>query len=250
MKNYERILELKVFNLQDVYKLTGNINTAKSLIRNLLLFNYIKRIKHNLYAVCNIEFKSIIADQYMIASKIKDDAYISYHSAFDYYGVKNQMFYVVYVSSRKRFENFEFEGYDYTFVNSKHNFGIIQNGKVRVTDKERTIVDCIDKTELAGGDEELFLCLELIGKIDGEKILEYLKYYNSQKLYAKVGFMLELLNDGFGVEEEIIEECRKKINTRTYYFDNETKRNKKKYVSKWNLIVPEIFLTRGKTLYW
>lgn len=250
MKNYERILELKVFNLQDIYKLTGNINTAKSLIRNLLLFNYIKRIKHNLYAVCNIEFKSIIADQYMIASKIKDDAYISYHSAFDYYGVKNQMFYVVYVSSRKRFENFEFEGYDYTFVNSKYNFGIIQNGKVRVTDKERTIVDCIDKTELAGGDEELFLCLELIGKIDGEKILEYLKYYNSQKLYAKVGFMLELLNDGFGVEEKIIEECRKKINTRTYYFDNETKRNKKKYVSKWNLIVPEIFLTRGKTLYW
>lgn len=250
MKNYERILELKVFNLQDVYKLTGNINTAKSLIRNLLLFNYIKRIKHNLYAVCNIEFKSVIADQYMIASKIKDDAYISYHSAFDYYGVKNQMFYVVYVSSRKRFENFEFEGYDYTFVNSKHNFGIIQNGKVRVTDKERTIVDCIDKTELAGGDEELFLCLELIGKIDGEKILEYLKYYNSQKLYAKVGFMLELLNDGFGVEKKIIEECRKKINTRTYYFDNETKRNKKKYVNRWNLIVPEIFLTRGKTLYW
>ena len=40
MKNYERILELKVFNLQDVFELTGNINTAKSLIRNLLLFNY------------------------------------------------------------------------------------------------------------------------------------------------------------------------------------------------------------------
>ena len=106
MKNYERILELKVFNLQDVCELTGNINTAKSLIRNLLLFNYIKRIKHNLYAVCNIEFKSVIADQYMIDSKIKADSYISYHSAFDYYGVKNQMFYVVYVSSKKRFENF------------------------------------------------------------------------------------------------------------------------------------------------
>ena len=44
MKNYERIIELKVFNLQDVCELTGNINTARSLIRNLLLFNYIKRI--------------------------------------------------------------------------------------------------------------------------------------------------------------------------------------------------------------
>ena len=53
--------------------LTDNINTAKSLIRA----NYIKRVKHNLYAVCNIEFKSVIANQYMIASKIKDDSYIS-----------------------------------------------------------------------------------------------------------------------------------------------------------------------------
>lgn len=250
MKNYERILELKVFNLQDVCELTGNINTAKSLIRNLLLFNYIKRIKHNLYAVCNIEFKSVIADQYMIASKIKADSYISYHSAFDYYGVKNQMFYIVYVSSKKRFENFEFEGFDYTFVNSRYDFGIMQKGKVRVTDKERTVIDCIDKTELAGGDEELLLCLELIGKLDGERILEYLKHYDSQKLYAKVGFMLELLNDGFGVDEKVIEECRKSINKRTYYFDNETKKNKNKYVSKWNLVVPEIFLTRGRTLYW
>lgn len=178
--------------------------TAKSLIRNLLLFNYIKRIKHNLYAVCNIEFRSVIADQYMIASKIKDDSYISYHSAFDYYGVKNQMFYVVYTSSKKRFENFEFDGYDYTFVKSRYDFGIIQKGKVRVTDKERTVIDCIDKTELAGGDEELFLCLELMGKLNGDIILEYLKQYNSQKLYAKVGFMLEILNDGFGVDEKVM----------------------------------------------
>lgn len=125
----------------------------------------------------------------------------------------------------------------------------MQKGKVRVTDKERTVIDCIDKTEFAGGDEELLLCLELIGKLDGERILEYLKHYDSQKLYAKVGFMLELLNDGFGVDEKVIEECRKSINKRTYYFDNETKKNKNKYVSKWNLVVPEIFLTRGRTLY-
>lgn len=39
------------------------------------------------------------------------------------------MFYVVYVSSNKRFEDFEFEGYDYTFVNSRYDFGIIQKGK-------------------------------------------------------------------------------------------------------------------------
>jgi len=246
MKNYERVLGLKVFDLQNIYKLTRNINTAKSLVRNLLDDGYIKRVKHNLYAVCDIEFKKVIPNQYMIASKIKEDSYITYHSALEYYGLKNQTFPVVYVSTKNRFENFKFEEYNYKFINSRYNFGIVQEGNVRVTDKERTMIDCIDRTELAGGNEELIFCLELMGNLDGERILRYLKHYDSQKLYAKVGFMLENLNDKFGIDQMIIEECRKKINKRTYYFDNETKKSKNKYINKWNLIVPEIFLNRGK----
>ena len=250
MKRYEKILTLKVFNVDDVYKLTGNMNTAKSIIRNLLLFGYIKRVKHNLYVVCNIEFKNTIPDQYMIASKIKEDAYISYHSALEYYGVKNQVFYDVYVSTKKRFANFEFEGISYRYINSKYDFGIVQDDKVRVTDKERTFIDCIDKVELAGGNEELIMCLELFGKIEGGKILQYLKKYNSSKLYAKVGFFLELFNEHYGVEQSIIEECRRKSKNKKLYFNEETKRMKNKYVKEWNLIVPQLFINKGEGLYW
>ena len=214
MKRYEKILTLKVFNVEDVYNLTGNINTAKSLIRDLLLFNYIKRVKHNLYVVCNIELKNTIPDQYMIASKIKDDAYISYHSAVEYYGIKNQVFYEVYVS------------------------------------KERTFIDCIDKTNLAGGNEELIMCLELFGKLNGDKILEYLKYYHSSKLYAKVGFFLELYKEHYGVKQNVIKECRKKCENKRLYFNEETKRMKSKYIKEWNLIVPKIFTNKGRGLYW
>ncbi len=250
MRRYERILTLKVFNVEDVYKLTGNMNTAKSMIRNLLLFGYIKRVKHNLYVVCNIEFKNTIPDQYMIASKIKNDAYISYHSALEYYGVKNQVFYEVYVSTEKRFTNFEFEGISYKYINSKYNFGIVQDDKVRITDKERTFIDCIDKTELAGGNEELIMCLELFGKLDGNKILEYLAKYNSNKLYNKVGFFLELYKENYGVEQSVIEECRKDSENKKLYFNEETKRMKSKYIKEWNLVVPKIFTNKGEGLYW
>ena len=129
MIRYEKVLNLKVFNTNDVYKLTGNINTARSLIKDLLNFRLIKRVKHNLYVVCDIEFKSTIADQYMIASKIKDDAYISYHSALEYYGVKNQIFYQVYVSTKKRFKDFDFEGITYKYIESKYDFGIVKKIK-------------------------------------------------------------------------------------------------------------------------
>lgn len=250
MKRYEKILTLKVFSVEDVYNLTGNINTAKSIIRNLLLFGYIKRVKHNLYVVCNIEFKNTIPDQYMIASKIKEDAYISYHSALEYYGVKNQVFYEVYVSTTKRFTNFEFEGISYKYINSKYDFGIVQNDKVRITDKERTFIDCIDRTELAGGNEELIMCLELFGRLDGEKIVKYLEYYNSNKLYAKVGYFLELYKEHYGIRQNAIEECRKKCENKRLYFNEETKRMKSKYIKEWNLIVPKIFTNKGEGLYW
>ena len=250
MKRYERILALKVFNVDDVYNLTGNMNTAKSIIRSLLLSGYIKRVKHNLYVVCNIEFKNTIPDQYMIASKIKEDAYISYHSALEYYGVKNQVFYEVYVSTEKRFENFEFEGISYKYIKSKYDFGIVQQGKVRMTDKERTFIDCIDKTELAGGNEELITCLELFGKLDGDKILEYLKKYNSSKLYAKVGFFVQLYNEHYGIQQNVIEKCKQNSKNKRLYFNEETKRMKSKFVKEWNLVVPKIFTNKGEGLYW
>ena len=250
MTNYEKVLKLKVFNLEDICNLTGNVNSAKSIIRTMLSKNYIKRIKHNLYAVCDIEFKNIIPDRYMIASKIKDDAYISYHSALEYYGVKNQFFYEVYVSTNKRFENFEFDGFLYKFINSKYNFGIIENAKVRVTDKERTLIDCINKTELAGGNEELIMCLELLGKLDGEKILKYLQKYNSKKLYSKVGFFLELFKDNYGISDSIINICKKKSEKNKLYFNEEAKKMKCKYIKEWNLIIPKIFINKGEELFW
>lgn len=250
MNNYEKVLGLKVFNNNDIFKFTSNLNTSYSMIRNLLLSEKIKKVKKDLYAVCDIESKNVIADQYMIASKIKEDSYICYHSALEYYGIKNQVFYDVYVSSKKKFDSFEFDGYYYNYINSRYDFGIVKNGNVRVTNRERTFIDCINKTEFAGGNEELFLCLELIGKLDGNKILEYLRNYNSKKLYAKVGFMLELLNDVVGVDKYVIEECRKNINDKRYYFNNETQKSDNKYFSSWNLIVPKIFLTRGGLLHW
>ena len=185
MKNYKEMLNLKVFNMQDINNLTHNERTSKSIIQRMLKNGYIKRIKYNLYAVCDLEYGGVIPDQYMIGSKIQDDSFISYHSAFDYYGVKNQVFYLVYVSSKNKFNEFDFDGYSYAFVKNKYDFGVIQKGKIRITDKERTVLDNINRPDLAGGNEELIMCLELMTQLDNNKIIEYLKYYNSKKLYAK-----------------------------------------------------------------
>jgi len=250
MKNYERLLALKVFNLQDVTDIVENKSTAKSVITTMLEKEYVKKVKYNLYVICDLEYKQTIPDQYMIGSKIKEDGCISHHSALEFYGVKNQVFYTVYVSTNKKFEEFEFEGFTYASTKQKYAFGIETIRGVVVTDKERTIIDCIDNTGLAGGNEELILCFELLNGIDEKKILEYLKKCSSKKLYAKVGFVLNIFQKRWNISEETLNECKKHIGKTRYYFDEETKRTASKGIKEWNLIAPEIFLTRGGTLYW
>ena len=250
MKYYDKILDLGVFTKKDIEKIVQNSKTAESFLTRSLKKGYIKRIKQNYYVAMDIVNNCPLYNKYIIATKLDHSNYISYHSALEYYGVKNQVFYEVYVSTEKRFTNFEFEGISYKYINSKYDFGIVQDDKVRITDKERTFIDCIDKTELAGGNEELIMCLELFGKLDGNKILEYLKKYNSSKLYGKVGFFLELFKEHYGVEQDIIEECRSKSENKKLYFNEETKRMKSKYIKEWNLVVPKIFTNKGEGLYW
>lgn len=63
--------------------------------------------------------------------------------------------------------------------------------------------------------------------LNGDRIIEYLRYYNSNKLYVKVGFFLELYKEHYGIEQNVIDICRKKCENKRLYFNEETKRMKK-----------------------
>ena len=65
------------------------------------------------------------------------------------------------------------------------------NPYVHVTDLERTVIDCCDRIERAGGIEELLHCMEGISLLDEPKLEKYLALYNKAFLYQKVGFILE-----------------------------------------------------------
>ncbi|MBQ2835870.1 MAG: hypothetical protein IJE68_03450 [Clostridia bacterium] len=250
MNNYEKIIYIKVFDFQDICKLTGNSNTAKSLIKAELEKNHIKKVKHNLYVVCNLENNNPIGHPFMIGSKVSKDSYISYRSALEFHSNSEEIYSQISISSQNKFEDFKFNNYSYKYISSQLKFGIEEINRVRVTDKERTLIDCVNKPELAGGSEFLVTSLELIGKINGEKLLKYLSYYKSRKLYAKVGFMLNWLNYVFDVEQKIIDECYVKAGSVKYYFDLETKNQNNRYIKYWNLIIPEEILSKGEEQYW
>lgn len=138
-----------------------------------------------MYVAISLENQQPIANRYVIASHISNDAAVSYHSAFEFYGYSNQVFYETQVTSESRFRDFEYDGVTYRRIAPRITGGITEINGTRVTTLERTVIDSVNLFEKIGGLEELLRCLALIPTLDEATLLACLAEYESGFLYQK-----------------------------------------------------------------
>ncbi len=238
MVGYAELSKMNTFTLNDVCNLVGNKKTASSLLLRLSKKGLVKKIRNNLYTCINVADGQVIASKYHIACAINETAYITHHSAFEYMGITNQVFYEIYVASLKRFAGFEFEGITYKYVPSRFDLGVVtpKNTKgIRTTLPERTVVDSIKDFEKIGGLEELLNCITSIPYLDENQLIKYLSAYEMQFLYQKTGFLLEHYKNQLHLSDKFIDYCKSKIRKSTRYLTKEST----KFNSRWKLIVPD-----------
>jgi len=238
MVGYAELSKFNTFTMDDVYDLVGNKKTASSLILRLTKKGLVRRIRNNLYSCVNISDGHVLASKYQIACAINNTAYISHHSAFEYFGITNQVYYEIYVSSANRFNEFVFEGITYKYLSSKFQEAVIEpknTDGIRVTTIERTIIDSINDFEKISGLEEVLNSIDSIHYIDEKKLIEILDLYNLQFLYQKTGYLLEYYKSDFRLSDNFINYCKSKINNSTRYLTKDST----KYNDEWKLVVPE-----------
>ena len=159
--------------------------------------------------------------------------------AMEYYGITDQVFYDVYVTSSKQFTDFEFEGYRYHHIRPSIELGIEKqeySGGVFITDRERTALDCIKDMDKISGIEEVISNVDSIGRINESKLLKYLEEYDNQFLYQKTGYLLDNGTDKHGLSDTLFETCRNKMGKSKRYLTKD--KTKGVYESKWQLVVP------------
>ena len=186
--------------------------------------------------------------KFEVACKISNTSFLSHHSALEFHGLGHQIFNVVMVSDNAAFRSFSFDDCDYqSYITKIGMNGVIcsrANPNVKVTDLERTFVDCIDRVGRAGGAEELFHCFEGIYELDMKKIKIYLELYNKAHLYQKVGYVLEGLKNQINVQDDIIELCREKGKVAVANFSATEKCDV--FVKKWNLYIPLVIVKEDR----
>ena len=240
MKHYEKLLSMGCFTWEELCKAVGSESTAHTLVYRYLNQGYISRVRRGLYVAIDLLTKSSSANKFRIASKISPTSYVSHWSAFEYFGLQNQLSYNVYVSSETPFTKFEFEGLTYSYISSRLTQGIItQTDGVRVTNQERTVLDGINDFEKVMGLEELLQCLSLVPVLNEERLLDYLSAFGKQVLYQKTGYILEHFKSDLRLSDHFFDVCAANIGESKRYFLRDKFPIGVHYNDKWRLVTPK-----------
>ena len=219
MKYLNELTKYKIFDYKDFVKMVGDNNLAKNTLQNYMKKGYIKRIKHNLYGVISFETNECLADKFLIGTNITDSSFISHHSAFEFYGYYNQVYNVVNISSVSKFNNFQFEGNNFSLISVVSTDFVEEIRGVKVSSLERTIVDSIKDSGKYSELEETLNCINMIPYISTKNILKYLEQINSKILYKKVGIILSLFKEKLNIPESFFDKCHEVSDSIKGYFD-------------------------------
>jgi len=238
MDLYKELTRLQCFSYADMVQLCKSEKAADWQIKTYLKKGYIERVRRNLYVVISMETEQPIANRFQIASQATQDACISHHSAFEYYGYANQVFYEVYFSTCKNVRPFTYDGLQYTPLSNPSTIEILDmNNGVKVTSLERTVIDSIFDMDKIAGLEEILRCLELIPSLNEEKLLDVLEGYSKKQLYQKVGYILEFYKKDLSLSKDFFLKCISCSSSSKTYLTQEIRDNI--FHPKWLLYAPK-----------
>jgi len=249
-----------VFTVEELDGYLGDVNKKSRTV----LLNYHRRngrilpVRRGLYAVVPVGMnpESAPLDPYLLASKMTHDAVLSHHTALELHGraysVYQRFFYLSGRPSQPvRFRSYEFKGVLMPKAlrdRGMGSFGVEslerQGLQLRVTTLERTLVDVLDRPDLCGGWEEIWRSLESVEYFKLDQVVEYVRLLGKSTTAAKVGFYLEQHKDMLMVDRRHLDELRKHIPRQPHYLER-SRRNGGRFLSGWNLIVPEEVVKRS-----
>jgi len=193
-------------DVENITRLRGN--AATDLTSELVGRNVIARIKRGKYIIVPQEIGddvNYIGNWYVVAREIvkSPDYYISHYSAMDIHNMVTHPITKVFVTTSKQehkkqkiVANVTFE---FIYTNAKHiwgikNFWVSNSEQVRVSDIERTIIDCLYRPKYCGAILEIVKGLWIQkGKIDFDKLLNYALKFDKFVVIKRLGYILETL---------------------------------------------------------
>ena len=186
---------------------------ARKLLYELRRSGWVARLRSGKYLIVPLEAGPESAwseDTLLIGSHLSEPAAAAYWSACHYWGWTEQVPRTVFIQTPRRIRgphSRKILGVQYRFIRVQPSkfFGTVgrqaERGQFTVTDREKTLIDCLDHPELCGGIGRVAEMLPEAAGLDWSRVDEYLKRMGSGAVYKRLGLLVEHLGDRLKVPD-------------------------------------------------
>ena len=251
-KETKAILSLReqgreVVNAADIIGLLGSESTARKVIRNLIRKGWLTRLVGGRYMLLPPEYGPENLGEnnpIALAAAVTEPSYIGWWSAAAFHGFTTQKPMMVTVATERQRPARTIEDTEVRFIKiAARKFSgfkqyAIYGRSVAITDPEKTVIDCIDRPDLAGGPAELTrIVYNAMGEIDHDKLVTAALAMKSTALLQRLGFLTDLA--GRKLPGELRVQVRNAIpkTIRSIFGRRERKDADIGYVAEWGLFV-------------
>jgi len=236
----------RLFTIEDAASVYGKSNVRlQKILFTLVKRGWLQRIERGKYLILPFEAGregEWTEHEFIIASYLIEPYYIGFRSALNYYGYTEQISRTVFIASprRKLKPALEVSGVTYRFVsmNERKFFGAthvtLDGYPVNISDREKTIVDCLDQMEYSGGVLEIAKALSYgRDELDFVKMADYAQRTSNSAIRKRMGYLLEKLEIG---PDAAINTLRENLGSGYALLDTLGDR-KGQYVQRWRVVV-------------
>jgi len=162
----------------------------------------VERLERGKYLVIPLSARKggYTLNEFVIGSELVEPYAISYWSALNHHGLTEQIPSTVFVqtTSRKKERDLNVFGVRYLIIKISESkfFGVekvwIDNVSINITDREKTIVDCLDRPEYCGGVIEVAKALNN-EVYDYDRLSRYAVNMKNSGVIRRLGFLCDYL---------------------------------------------------------
>lgn len=208
---------------------------APKLLAGMARKGALQRVGRGRYVVVSSDVlygrQTFVADPFQIVDELLQreglsEYYVAYQSAAFVYGAADQLPQALLVALPRQRRPITLGRAEILFVQVQRAkfFGIQEtryhDSFFRISDREKTLLDCLDRFDLCGGMDEVAHTISvLLPETDPERLLAYLPDMNNQALVHRLGYILEKLSTQLPVPEMLLDGLAALIAPRVYPLD-------------------------------
>lgn len=236
-----------IFTTQDAYEVLGEGKPTRDSLERLVHKGWLERIEKGKYLIVPLKAgpdRTWTEDAFVIAAHLVQPSAIAYWSALNHWNLTEQVPRVTFVQTTARKSNRKPKvlGMHFQIVRIKRQkfFGThrfyVGESPVETTNREKTLIDCLDRPELSGGVVEIAKALqEGDGEFDWGRTTEYLRRFGSGAVVKRLGFLAEASKLAHPPRPEVLHEWQGLLTAGISKLDPSSPREPHRIATRWRV---------------